>query len=88
MARATRGIGVGMAVPQIVTSSVLGRDGATPPSERVCTGHIGVGGMGSHHLRNTVHRPDAEVAAVCDVDANRRARARKTTGKRELLPQW
>ena len=81
LARTARGVGAGVAMPQILASSVLGREGAAPPSERVRTGHIGVGGMGSHHLRNMVHRPDAEVTAICDVDASRRDRACQVVGK-------
>jgi predicted dehydrogenase len=49
--------------PQILTNNVLGAPGRLPASERIITGHIGVGGMGTGHLRK-------EAAAICDVDEN------------------
>ena len=37
--------------PYIVPSSVLGANGAVPPSEKIVMGFVGVGSMGSGHLR-------------------------------------
>ena len=36
--------------PYIVPSSVLGANGAVPPSEKIVMGFIGVGSMGGGHL--------------------------------------
>lgn len=63
-------------------------------SERIRVGVIGVGGMGSGHLRALLERSEeygCEVAAVCDVYRRRLNRARETSGAdaypdyRELL---
>jgi predicted dehydrogenase len=45
------------------------------PALRVTIGLIGVGGMGSNHLRLLSGRSDVEVASVCDVDRDRLAEA-------------
>jgi len=69
LARAACGIGAGMAMPQIVTSSVLGRDGATPPGERIALGFVGLGSHGIRvNLKSFLNEPDAQVVALCDVD--------------------
>ncbi|MCA9199949.1 MAG: Gfo/Idh/MocA family oxidoreductase [Planctomycetales bacterium] len=44
---------------------------AVGPNEKLQTAHIGVGGMGSADLNSISSHPDVEVAALCDVDANR-----------------
>ena len=72
------GVGMGtLAIPYIVPSRVL----AQPPSEATVRAVIGVGGMGSGHLRGLLDRfrtkGDVRVAAVCDVDAGRLANAMK-----------
>jgi predicted dehydrogenase len=36
---------------------------------RVRVGFIGIGGMGGHHLKTVAAMPEAEVVAVCDVNA-------------------
>ena len=41
------------------------------PSDRVRVAHIGLGGMGLAHMNWFANLPDAEVVALCDVDANR-----------------
>jgi predicted dehydrogenase len=40
-------------------------------SDRVRVAHIGLGGMGLAHMNWFANLPDAEVVALCDVDANR-----------------
>jgi predicted dehydrogenase len=79
--------------PTIIPASALGRDGATPPGERINLGIIGVNGMGSANLEACGGQPDVVVTAVCDVSKQRREAAvekYKTTAKgysdyRELL---
>lgn len=73
-----------------IPASVLGRDGATAPSERINMGFMGLGGQGSGHLLGGawtyqpggyVARKDVQVMAVCDVDRNRREKARERCNK-------
>ena len=66
------------AAPWVVASSVLGKDGATVPSDRIGLGFIGVGMMGRGHVACCVRYPDAQVVAVCDVDRWRREHAKAT----------
>jgi predicted dehydrogenase len=60
-----------LAVPTVIPASVLGAQGATPPSERIRLGLIGCGHMGRANLGNCAAFPDVVVTAVCDVDPNR-----------------
>lgn len=46
-----------------------------PKDARTILGVIGTGGMGSNHVRKLAARRDVEIAAVCDVDAERLAAA-------------
>ena len=66
------------AVPYIVPSSVLGKDGSAAPSERLTMGAIGIGGQGMHNLRNFLTCDDLRILAVCDVDTKHRMTARDT----------
>jgi len=59
--------------PTFVSSRVLGKDA---PSKRITLGFIGVGGHGlGYNLNHFLKHKDAEVLAVCDVYAKRRASA-------------
>lgn len=82
--RSAMTLGAALAAPMIVPSSVLGRSGAVPPSERITMGFIGVGGQGGGHLLGGAWtylaggytaRKDVQVLAVCDVWRDRRERA-------------
>ena len=82
--RSTFIAGVALAAPSLIPASVLGRDGATAPSERINMGFIGLGGQGSGHLLGGawtyvpggyVARHDVQVLAVCDVRKERRDHA-------------
>ena len=55
-----------MAAPYFVPASVLGAGGRTPPSDRIRTGHIGIGGMGSGHVGECLGNPQTQVTALCD----------------------
>ncbi len=68
------------AAPCIVSASALGR-GATPASDRVAMGFIGVGGQGGGHLAGGawtylpggyLGRDDVQILAVCDVVRGKR----------------
>lgn len=63
--------------PIIVPSSVFG---ASAPSNRITIGSIGVGGMGTSDMKGFKGNPNAEVVAVCDVDAGHRKEACKIAG--------
>jgi hypothetical protein len=66
-----------MGFPMIVTSRVRGRNGATAPSEKIVMGCIGVGSMGSGHLRAFAAEKDVHMAAVCDLRRTFRRRAQE-----------
>jgi predicted dehydrogenase len=68
--RDAAGISAGIVgFPYIISSSALGADGASPPSERIVMGCIGVGSQGTGNMQNFLgKRKDAQVVAVCDVD--------------------
>ncbi|MHC4726435.1 MAG: twin-arginine translocation signal domain-containing protein, partial [Planctomycetota bacterium] len=73
--------GVGAAgvigLPYIVPSSVLGSNGAVPPSEKIVMGFIGVGSMGGGHLRTFLGYNDVQAVAVCDLREMFRQKAKK-----------
>ncbi len=60
--------GAAVALPTVLPSSVLGRDGATPPSERVTMGIIGCGNQGTSNTRDFLKHENCQVLAACDVD--------------------
>ena len=47
------------------------------PLERVRIGFVGVGGMGTHHLRTMLRLDGAEIRAVCDIREEHAQRAEK-----------
>ena len=66
--------------PFILPSRLWSAD--TAPSERINLGFIGMGKMNSGHLGNFLGRDNVHVAAVCDVDTNRREHAKATVEKK------
>ncbi len=71
-----------IAVPTIVPSTVLGRDGKAPPSERITVGFIGCGKMANdYHLPELLGFGDVQALAVCEVDKKRREHAKKRVEK-------
>jgi len=66
-----------IAVPYFVPATVLGAAGRTPPSDRLRTGHIGLGGQGSGHLGGFAGNPAAQVMAVCDPFESKRTAAKQ-----------
>jgi len=69
--------------PYLIPSNVLAAAGRKGANERLTVGHIGVGGMGGHHLRDMkrfVKSSDVNIAAVCDADEKRLAGAVRTAG--------
>ncbi len=78
------GIATAAAVPYFIPASALGRDGSVAPSNRQVMGCIGVGGQGTRGMAGGIWAPDGgfigrseiHIAAVCDVNAHNRNRAR------------
>lgn len=64
-------------LPCFIPASVLGRNGAVPPSERIVMGGIGMGGRGSYDLGWMLNEPDVQWVAVCDVLKSRRDAAKR-----------
>jgi predicted dehydrogenase len=72
--------GAGVVAPQLIAGTALGRAGATPPSERIGMGFVGLGNQGGGHLfgggwtylpGGYLGRQDVQVLAVCDVQSRR-----------------
>ncbi len=63
--------------PSVVPSSVLGRDGAVAPSERIILGAIGIGHRGTYDLGCFLEEPDVHFVAICDIKAERRTEIKK-----------
>jgi predicted dehydrogenase len=73
-----------LTLPVLTSTSSWAADDkkATPPSERITLGFIGVGTMNRGHLDHFLGMSDVQVLAVCDVDTNRRNNAQKMVEKR------
>ena len=80
--------GAAVSVPYLIRPGVLAAAGRSGANERLTIGMIGVGGMGRGHLKNMIRFREAgevNIAAVCDVDEQRLARAVEIAG-RGVLP--
>jgi predicted dehydrogenase len=64
--------GAATALPTIIPSSALGRDGFVPPSERIVVGGVGLGGRGTYVLNWMFGQPDVQFVAICDPQKSRR----------------
>ena len=65
-----RGLLAASAAPLILPSRVLGANGATAPSNKITLGFIGTGDHGRGvNLASMLTQPDAQIVALCDVDA-------------------
>ena len=56
-----------VAGPMVVPASVLGKGGATPPSERITAAGIGIHGRGSGDMEWLLGNDDVQVLAICDI---------------------
>jgi len=65
-------VAAAIGAPHVISASALGRNGETPPSERIGLGAIGLGGRGRHDLGQFLRRKDIRCLAVCDCFADRR----------------
>ncbi len=68
------------AAPAVVRAGALGTQETPSANDRVGTGHIGVGGMGSGHLGGYIGRGRFRAVAVCDVDSTARYNAATRVG--------
>ena len=80
--RFLEGAAVGIAAPYFVPSSVLGAEGRAPASDRLRTGHIGVGGQGSGHFGGCVGNGALQVMAACDPYKSKREARQKQANDR------
>lgn len=64
------------AAPLILPSRVWSAE--VKPNDLITVGFIGVGTQGRHLMNGFLRRKDTQVAAVCDVDTNRRLNGKKT----------
>lgn len=67
--------------PSIVPSTVLGRSGNITPGNKIIVGSVGWGMQGPGNTRSFLEEPDAQVVAVCDLDANHLQAAKNTVDK-------
>jgi predicted dehydrogenase len=71
-----------LASPLIVPSTVLGRDGAVPPSERIVLGGIGLGGRGTGVLNWMLPERDVQFVAICDPKRSQREAIKRMVDNR------
>jgi predicted dehydrogenase len=74
-------------MPLIVPRHVA-QSGQTPPSGKLRTAHIGVGGQGGGNLGAIAGIGEAQVTALCDVDSGRLAEAAKKHEKAKTFRDW
>lgn len=68
--------------PTIVPASVLSGRGHIVPSDKIVMACIGVGSMGSGHVRSFLGFDDVKIVAICDVRKEHRDRAKKMVDRR------
>jgi hypothetical protein len=71
-----------VAGPLILPASVLGRGGATPPSERITLAGIGIQHRGFHDLRWIIENKDVQVLAICDIQKKQRLAVKEFVDER------
>ncbi|MFT5093538.1 MAG: putative dehydrogenase [Porticoccaceae bacterium] len=69
--------GAAVAAPMVLPSSVLGLDGAVPPSERIVVGGIGIGRRGGYDLGCFLQQDDVQFVAIADIKQKRRGEIKK-----------
>jgi len=79
---AAKTVGGLMAVPTIINSTALGRDGKVPASERIILGGIGVGRRGTHDLNWMLPESDVQFVATCDPQRSRAEAVKKIVDTR------
>ena len=82
LGRGLAAVGAVLGAPHIVASSVLGKDGDVPPSDKILLGTMGIGGRGSYVFGCMLREPDVRCVAVCDVRRDRRERTKQMADAR------
>lgn len=75
--KAAGATGAAFALPYIIPSSALGKNGAVPASDRIVMGVIGSGSMGTGDMQTFMSKAEVQMVAACDVDKGHRDRAKK-----------
>ena len=76
-------LAAGAALPVLSPARSLAAAGVPPPSERIALGFIGLGSHGiGVNLKSFLNEPDAQVVALCDVDAAHLADAVSTVSSK------
>lgn len=70
-----------LGMPTIIPASVLGRNGAVAPSNRIVMGGIGIGPRGRQVLSCFLSQPDVQFVAIADVQETRREIVRRMANK-------
>lgn len=76
------GAGAVASLPYFVPGSVLGMNGATPPSEQILMGGIGIRSRGMHDLHWLMNQPDVRFVAICDVQKKQRLAVKQVVDQR------
>ncbi len=71
-----------ISLPSVVPASVIPGNNRIMPSDRINLGFIGVGSMGSGHLKSFLGYDDVRVVAVCDVKKIQRDEAKVNVDSR------
>ena len=69
-------------IPFYVPGRLLGLDGATPPSEQILLGALGIGSRGWGDLQNFVENKDVRLVSICDIQRSRRERVKNLADER------
>ena len=77
-----RNAAAAIAFPYLLPRAALGSARRAAASERIALGLIGLGNMGTAHLKAFLGYRDVQVLAVCDVDRTKRDKARQTVAER------
>lgn len=68
--------------PTVLPSSVLGKDGAVAPSERIILGGIGLRSRGAFVLRHFLREEDVHFVAICDSNKSQREEIKRLVDAR------
>lgn len=69
--------GAVLMAPAVIPSSVLGLNGAVPPSEKIVLAGLGIGGRGRSDLTAMLRQPDVHCVAICDAQRSRREKVKE-----------
>jgi len=74
--------GAAVGIPLFVPGKLLGKDGATPPSEKITLGAIGIGSRGWGDLQIFMNEPNVHFLAICDVRESQRVSVKNSADQR------